>query len=190
MCPIDQLVTDSRRNVPTPNGTLEWSGLCTQRLLNVSIQLPHDRRYQAGGRENGSLIHGPLLCVIQPGCIHILGTWSVGQGKHKIGKEHGPPCLTRIQSPSCPDVLQVAVVSPDEERVFSPLKPMSPRLQSLNNSQQLPVPHIIVPLRRAELLQEESTAAELRWRGGASVACPSAERARLLSQPRTRPPPL
>ena len=50
MGPIDKLVTDSRRNVQMPNGTLEGSGLCTQRLLNVRIQLPRDRLYQAGSR--------------------------------------------------------------------------------------------------------------------------------------------
>ena len=47
--PIDQPVTDSRRNVQTPSGTIEGSGLCTQCLLNVRVQLPHYRRHQAGG---------------------------------------------------------------------------------------------------------------------------------------------
>ena len=122
----------------------------------------HNNQDRSGGG-----IHGPLLCVIQLGqcvCLDVLGTWSVREGKHKTGDKHGSPCLTRIQSPHCPDVLQIAVVSTDEKGVFSPLKPMSPHLQSFNDSQQLQVPHIIVSLRRAELLREESTGAEFQWR--------------------------
>ena len=127
---------------------------------DVRVQLPHYRRHQAGGREYGSGIHGPLLCVIQPGqCVglSVLGTWSVRKGENKTDEKHVPPCLVRVQSPLSPDVLQIAVVSSDEKRVFSPLKPMSPSLQSLDDSQQLPVPHVIVSLCRAELPREEST---------------------------------
>ena len=99
------------------------------------------------------------------GTVHLpsrSGTWSVRKGENKTGEKHGPPCLARVQSPRCPDVLQIEVVSPDEKRLSSPLKPMSPRLQGLDDSQQLPVPHI-VSLRRAKLLREEDTGAELRW---------------------------
>jgi hypothetical protein len=60
------------------------------------------------------------------------------------------------------DVLQIAMVSPDGKDVFRPLKPMSPRLQDLDDSQQLPIPHIIVLLRKAELLQKEGTGVALQ----------------------------
>ena len=62
------------------------------------------------------------------------GTWSVRESEPKSGKKHGPPCLTRIQSPRCLDLLQITVVSPDEEMVLGPLKKVSQNLQGLYHS--------------------------------------------------------
>jgi hypothetical protein len=54
--PIDQKVVDSRQNVQTPIWTLEGSGLCMQRPLDVLVQLLHYWCHQARGQEYGSVI--------------------------------------------------------------------------------------------------------------------------------------
>jgi hypothetical protein len=175
--PIDQPVTDSRsrtvghgqsvtdsrsqtvghRTYRRPGG--HWRGVGSARsACSMSASSSHTTgatRQEPPGRRLGVWggIPGPLHCVVQPGqciCLHVLGTWSVRKNENKTGEKHGPPCLARVQSPRCPDVLQIAVVSPDEKRVFSPLKPMSPRLQSLDDSQQLPVPHVIASVALRE----------------------------------------
>ena len=56
--------------------------------------------------------------------------------------------MTRVQSFSCPQILKVLMIRPDQEWVLRPLQPVPPFLQSNFDGEKFPVSYILIPLRR------------------------------------------
>lgn len=53
------------------------------------------------------------------------------------------------------------MVGPDQEGMLDSLQPVTPLLQGHLDSQQLPVPHIIISFSGGEFFREERTGMEL-----------------------------
>ena len=73
---------------------------------------------------------------------------AVRQGKVKAVEQEGPPGLSGVEALHRPEVLQVAMVRPDEEWDRCSLQKVAPFLQCKLQGQQFPVPHGIVSLCR------------------------------------------
>ncbi len=58
--------------------------------------------------------------------LHILGAWTVGDGKVESGEEECPSSLMWVKSFGIPQVLEIFVVSENDEWVLCTLQPMPP----------------------------------------------------------------
>jgi hypothetical protein len=140
-------------------------------LPDEGLDLPGDGSDLEAGRREDSVREG--WCVLSVKLTRegvrfdVTRTGTVGEGEIKAPKKQGPTGLAGIKALRCLDVGQVLVVGPNHERLFCPLKPMSPFLQRQFHSQQLSVTHIIVALSRYKPAREERAGVNLLVRGRA-----------------------
>jgi len=104
------------------------------------------------------------------GCetFYISWTGPVGDLELEMGEKQCPPGLTRIEPFSITEVLQVFVVSENEERLCSSLQPVPPFFEGQLDCKKFSIADVVILLRRAEISGEESTWMEsgrrpLRW---------------------------
>lgn len=77
---------------------------------------------------DGRMVSKALELTGQGIRFDVAGAGSVGEGEIKPGEEEGPLCLSGIESLSSSDVLQVLVVSPNQEGLLGSLQPVLPFL--------------------------------------------------------------
>ena len=137
------------------SGSSSRYGLGALSRPNSRLETPSDDPYYPGGRNDGgrvSDLRGMLTLEhlgqsIRP---NVLRPGSVGQGEVKPAKQESPTRLPGNQPLRLPDVSEVFMVRPDKHGVLGALQPVSPLLQGSLDSQQLTVPHVIIPLHRGE----------------------------------------
>ncbi len=130
------------------SGVNQWSTLCSGDILQ---SLWTARRSGCGSIGRGSWVGGPLdgtyddflgnyefrfltdlfrsMKARESVRFHIFGTWTIGDGKVESGEKERPLCLARVKSLGFSQILQVFMVSEDNEWMLCTLQPMPPLLQ-------------------------------------------------------------
>ena len=131
--------------------------------LREPVEHGQDGVVALGGREAGNKVKGNVRLWSTGdgkraeesgwetmGGPHVLGARAVGEGKIEPAEEQGPARLSRSQPLGVSDVSKVLVISPNHYGLLDPLHPMAPLGEGGVDSQELPIPHVIIRLRRGK----------------------------------------
>lgn len=122
--PLKNLGSDGIRNEESVRRNIFWGRMLGLSLMNLGFDLPGKGGHHAASGQDSLRLFWEFIWGKLTGegvGLDISGAGSIGEGELEPFKKQHPPGLARVQSFSGADVLEVLVVSPDDEWMFGAL---------------------------------------------------------------------